>query len=215
MLKSLMVFLVILLPLVSQAADLNYPNRYGTMASSMFDMMDAFSSAYQKRMGNNDSNHSPAGSQWSPGNIPWSQGGIPWSMGSMPWTSGGSPWSQPNMPWQQGIMPGAQEYGLQMLPSPGSGTFSPYTQNPPSSGELDGSWQGRSGEVLVIHNGHFRIYLNRDEYREGRLLLSGNDRLSMQDPKSGTTRQYQYAEHQGKLALQDERGNLLLYRRIE
>ena len=136
-------------------------------------------------------------------------------MGGMPWTSGGMPWSQGGMPWPQGTMPGVPGYGQQMLPSFNSGNPSLLTQGPAGPAALDGSWQGRSGEVLVIRNGRFRIYLNRNDYREGSLRLSGNDRLSMLDPESGITRQYQYAEHQGKLALQDEKGNLLLYRRIE
>ncbi|MES9937231.1 MAG: hypothetical protein ABW153_12365, partial [Sedimenticola sp.] len=36
---------------VTRAENLDYPNRYNGMAESMMDMMDAFSSAYEKRKG--------------------------------------------------------------------------------------------------------------------------------------------------------------------
>jgi hypothetical protein len=222
MLKFFLLLWAIPFTLAVQAADLDYPNRYGSMANSMFDMMDAFSSAYQKRTGTDSRSQAPASNAWPQGGMPWSQNAlswgqssIPWSMGGMPWTSGGTPWSPGSMPWTQSGMSGAPGFGQQMLPSFGAGNPSLFGQGPSASSPLDGSWRGRSGEVLVIGNGRFRIYLNRDDYREGRLLLSGKDRIAMQDPSSGLTRQYRYAEHQGRLALQDERGALLLYRRIE
>ena len=227
MLKPLILLITITPTLVSQAADLNYPNRYGAMANSMLDMMDAFSEAYQKRTGDSDYNQPSTANQWAQTGIPWSQnalswpqGNTPWSMGTLPWAAA-TPWSQGSMPWSQGRMPwsqggmGPMSYGQQMMPSLGGAATPYFNRNPAGRTALDGSWQGRSGEVLVINRGHFRVYLNRNDFREGQLLLSGNDKLSMLDPATGLSRQYQYAQHQGKLVLRDEKGELLLYRRLE
>jgi len=122
-------------------------NRYKSMANSMFDMMDAFSSEYQKRSGSgrSDSRDRPIA-----GGAPWSGGYSPWGMGMM-------------SPWNQGYMPGAPRkwWG-----------GAPFGQRPPSTtAPLDGHWQGRSGEILSVDNGWFRIQQNRDSYREGRISL--------------------------------------------
>jgi len=108
-----------------------------------------------------------------------------------------------------------------MTDMPGFSTFNPAIQTPqgqpplgPTSATLDGNWRGQSGEVLVVRNGLFRIYLDRDRYQEGRIELRGKDVLGMQSQDGSVTRRYEYAVHEGRLVLRDEAGNLLLYKRI-
>ena len=78
---------------------------------------------------------------------------------------------------------------------------------------LDGVWQGRAGEILMIREGRFRIHVTRDRYRQGRLRFRGKA-LYMHDPRTSTTKQYEYATHKGRLVLRDAEGQLLLYRRL-
>ena len=79
---------------------------------------------------------------------------------------------------------------------------------------LNGIWQGRSGEILMIRDGHFRIYVSRDRYRQGKLRIRGKT-LYMRDPRTNTTNEYEFAIQKGRMALRDAEGRLLLYRRIE
>ena len=239
-----LLLLAVLLPLAtSQAADLAYPNRFGKMAESMVDMMDAFSEAYQKRGrdnatggtwppaqsgGNWSMNTSPwsamSSNPWSMGTNPWSaMTGNPWSMGTSPWSAmtgnpwsmGASPWSSmTGNPWSSGTSPWSQMPNMPAFPAFNPGASPPYGQSPMSrTAPLDGNWQGQSGEVLVVQNGRFRIYLDPDRYQEGRVELLSKDLLEMYSRDSATARRYEYAVHQGRLVLRDDAGNLLLYRR--
>ena len=78
---------------------------------------------------------------------------------------------------------------------------------------LDGIWQGRTGDILMVRDGHFRIYVSRDRYRQGKLRFKG-DTLYMHDPRTNTTKKYEYATQKGRLVLRDAEGQLLLYRRL-
>jgi hypothetical protein len=195
-----------------QGDDFDYPNRYQSMAESMVDMMDAMGSAYNKRRYGTDSPSDSRSSRMP--SSPWG-GGMPGSgFGASPW--GGMPGSgfSPS-PW--GGMPGSGFSTSPWSGMPGSSFPAPpwgeKSPSRPKSSFLDGSWQGNSGEILIIRDGRFRIYLDRDNYRDGQLRMEGQH-LSMYDPASRTTRQYEYAQQDGRLALRDELGNLLLYRRI-
>lgn len=161
-----LVLLLALFPLQSVA--LEYPNRYNSMAETLFDMMDAFSNAYQRRLHERARDYSGF------------QGGNP-----------GYP-------------------GYPAYPPPAYGPPLP----PANLSILDGSWQGESGEVLVIRNGLFRIYLDRDNFREGRLKQVQPQVILLQDLQSGQLRTYAFAESEGRLLLQDPAGNLLRYLRI-
>lgn len=79
---------------------------------------------------------------------------------------------------------------------------------------LDGKWRGQSGELLVISGGRFRIYQGREHFQEGQIRVDGQSVLSMRSGGGKISRSYEYALHQGRLALRDADGNLLLYRRI-
>jgi hypothetical protein len=88
----------------------------------------------------------------------------------------------------------------------------PRPRSPVSS--LDGVWQGRSGEILMIRDGRFRIYVTRERYRRGKLRIRGKI-LYMHNPNTNTTNKYEYATQKGRLALRDTEGHLLLYRRLQ
>ena len=199
--------LLLITAAVNSAADNAGSNRYGRMAESMIDMMNAFSSAYQKRgQGESASPRSPwpsSGGSWLPNSgtlSPW--GMSPWSMGAGPWSQAGNmmPWSQWSPP---GFSGGPQDPGAWT----GRGMSAPPGTN------LNGDWHGPSGEVLMVRNDRFRIYLSQDHYREGHLRIIDSQRLSMQDPSTGHEREYEYARHQEKLVLRDAAGNLLLFKK--
>lgn len=213
-------------------------NRYGRMAESMLDMMDAFTSAYQKRQGSPSMpqrQRPQGGLSWpqsvNPGSMPWTQGMTmnPWSsMYSMPFSQGTSPWNMVNpmtganpfgmtspgsMPWQQmPMMPGAE----QMNPFQESFPQGPFDGGgfPAAGSLLEGRWQGRAGEIFEVHGNRFRIYQDPQNYREGIIEQIDDRRLSMRDPESGVTREYEYAVNQGRLVLRDTAGNLMLYRQL-
>ncbi|MET0106891.1 MAG: hypothetical protein ABW072_17385 [Sedimenticola sp.] len=200
---------------VTRAESLDYPNRYNGMAESMMDMMDAFSSAYEKRKGSGsmgfNSPQSGFGSMPGFGN-PMSPMN---SFGTMPgFNNPMSPMSGFGMPnnFNPGSMP-FNSFG-------GAPAYNPWRAMPqfapaPSITEqLDGSWQGQAGDMLVIRNGRFRIYRDKDNFREGRIHIENEQILSMQELSSGQSLRYEYAEQEGRLALRDEWGNLLLYRRV-
>jgi len=79
---------------------------------------------------------------------------------------------------------------------------------------LDGDWRGRGGEVLSIRGDRFRIYASRDNYADGRLQIDGSY-LILHNAGSRRARRYEFAVYQGRLALRDESGQLLLYRRVD
>ena len=218
---------------LAATGQLDYPNKYGQMAESMFDMMDAFATAYQKRSGSQ-----PASSQqWVSGpqtnpmqylnSSGWNLYSLPGSFGSPSWMPGSMPgmgsMMGPSMPmsqlnpwgntsnWMQGA-PWSGGSGWTPQPGYGSGAtpWAPQVQASP----LDGSWQGNTGEVLTISQGRFRIYMSRDQYREGSISVSGNY-LTMTPEGMPSGRVYEFAEQQGRLALRDETGNLLLYKRLQ
>ncbi|MEJ1470023.1 MAG: hypothetical protein RPU59_02985 [Candidatus Sedimenticola sp. (ex Thyasira tokunagai)] len=143
------------------------------MAESVMDMMDAFSSSYQKRIDRRASDRNP----WVINSFPY----------QVPMTTG--------MPGTMG-MPGGY----------------PSYQTAPSV--LDGGWQGQQGTVLVINRNRFRLYLDRDTFREGELILHDQNRLLMRDPKTGIENPFEYVESEGRLVLRSEDGQIMLFRRI-
>ncbi len=161
--RAIFCLILLIASVPSHASGLDLPNRYTNIAESLFDMMDAFSSAYNNRIERGRSDNSP-------------------------WSS--------NRPF----------------PTPNRSAPAPYGYN--ALARLNGSWQGQAGEILVIRNGRFRIYLQPNAYQEGRMVLQGEHMLLLQDLSTGLTRQYEFAESQGRLALRDDQENLLLYLRL-
>jgi len=190
------VLLIALLPIAGVLAQAGYQTQGGygksnPFVESMQLMMDAMRSA-----GRPDQSGA-----WGNAPLDWSQyapsGGWP-GFGS----SGYTP------PWSGGQLPGQQQM-QQMMQGMGAPQGLPF-----GGTSLDGIWQGRSGEILVIWGNRFRIYADTSRFTEGELRIQGNQ-LWLHNPTSNTTQRYEYAAHEGRLALRDARGQLLLYRRSD
>jgi hypothetical protein len=87
------------------------------------------------------------------------------------------------------------------------------TNHQPTQSSLDGIWQGRDGEIVLVIYGHFRIYADAENYRDGLYQIDAN-RLTLYDPQSGARKRYEYAHSEGRMVLRDEHDQLLLYRQL-
>ena len=129
-------------------------------------------------------------------------GATPWGMMSQDPTAaaeqGGQMMDQMQQLYQGMGMPG--QMGEGMMPWAGGS-------------RLEGVWEGRNGELLIVQGNRFRIYPGSAGYVDGYLQLSG-DRLAMYNPEDADARPFEYAEHQGRLVLRDGTGQLYLYRRL-
>lgn len=173
----ILLILLIQTPVSASAeSDFGYPNRYSSIAESLFDMMDAFASAFQKKKREYSQEERP---YYQP--PPMTQPG--YAAPAYPPASG--------MPYYG--VPGPQRYWVN---------------------RLDGQWQSNTGEVLIIQQNRFRIYQDRDNFHDGFIHIADEHFLTIQDAVSGGSRQYEYAEQEGRLALRDEMGNMLLFLRL-
>jgi hypothetical protein len=191
------------------------------MSQAMLSMMDAMGNLAQQYNRNRDWSYGGYGQPFSN----WQgMGTAPWSMYAMP---GGIPGQQQ----MQGLMnqaPAAASSAQQTLqgmaqqvpnaatgqqPQNPSGAASAQTFYPPVQSSLDGIWQGRDGEIVLVMYGHFRIYADSDNYRDG--LYQIDDKwLTLYDPQSGSTKSFEYAFSEGRMVLRDENDHLLLYRQL-
>ncbi len=148
----------------------------------------------------------------------------PSPMTSMP--SGASGW----LPGLGGYgMPGAAPWGLPFQGAAGTmgkgGEMLEQLSKPMAGGTggtgpfrwggapLEGIWEGRNGELLIVQGNRFRIYPGNAGYLDGYLQISGG-RLAMYNPSDDSARPFEYAESEGRLVLRDASGQLLLYRRL-
>lgn len=111
-----------------------------------------------------------------------------------------------SMPWQGG-------------PPPPTGTprDAPshwWTDGSRESMSLQGNWASESGERLQIRGAHFRLQAGATRAVDGTLSLRGH-LLALYSPRYNQRWIYEYAEHEGRLALRDSQGRLYLYRRIQ
>jgi hypothetical protein len=137
-------------------------------------------------------------------------GGPGWAPGAggfdMP---GGSPWG---MPLQDPS--GTVGRGEDMMRRFSEGMGMPGGMFPWGSGSrLEGVWEGRNGELLIVQGDRFRIYPGSAGYVDGYLKLNG-DRLAMYSPEDANVRPFEFAESEGRLVLRDDGGALYLYRRL-
>ncbi len=82
-----------------------------------------------------------------------------------------------------------------------------------TSSRLEGVWEGRNGELLIVQGNRFRIYPGASHYVDGYIQLQG-DRLALYNPGNEHIRPFEFAESEGRLALRDPAGTLFLYRRL-
>jgi len=78
---------------------------------------------------------------------------------------------------------------------------------------LEGVWEGRDGELVIVQGGRFRIYSPELRRVDGLMRIQGN-RLALYNPLDGQARPFEFAEHQGRLIMRDLAGRLYLYRRL-
>jgi hypothetical protein len=134
------------------------------------------------------------------------------------------PWSLPGyssyMPGYPGAyMPGTSPGSMTGIPGyylPGQPFIPDDAQAPyrsQTASDLDGIWVGRSGEVVLVMYGYFRVYASAEVYRDGKYRIEA-DRLLMHDPESGITQTYEYRLDDGRMIMRDERGNILLFKKL-
>jgi hypothetical protein len=80
-------------------------------------------------------------------------------------------------------------------------------------GVIDGVWQGSGGDVLIAQDGRYRIYAPQDQYVDGWFQLQPN-RIALYNAQDGHTQIFEYATHEGRLALRGSDGQVFLYRRF-
>jgi hypothetical protein len=110
------------------------------------------------------------------------------------------------MPWQGGL-----------TPPTGTSREAPsnwWTDDSQQSMSLQGDWVSESGERLQIRGAQFRLRAGATGEVDGNLSLRGH-LLALYSPRYNQTWIYEYAEHEGRLALRDSQGRLYLYRRIQ
>jgi hypothetical protein len=169
------------------------------MADAMVRMMEAMGMFDPQSMASMPMPTPFGSSAWSPG-----LGGF-----GMP---GGSPWGMLQDP-SAAIEKGgkmAKQFSEGMPLSGGSGTGSfPWESGSP----LEGVWEGRNGELLIVKGNRFRIYPGTAGYLDGYLRTSG-DKLALYNPEDANIRPFEYAKSEGRLALRDDAGAVYLYRRL-
>ncbi|MBF0255319.1 MAG: hypothetical protein HQL47_02435 [Gammaproteobacteria bacterium] len=79
---------------------------------------------------------------------------------------------------------------------------------------LDGVWMGRNRAVLMIRDGLLRAFAyNLAQHQEAEIYLDP-PLLQIRNLDSGALHEFQFVYRGGKLAMRDENGQILLYRRI-
>jgi hypothetical protein len=128
---------------------------------------------------------------------PWGSVAGPWGPG-MPW---GGPFQDPSRALQMGEM--MNRFSRQM--GAPAGTWSPS--------RLEGLWEGRNGELLIVQGERFRIY-SPDVRRVDGLIQIREDRLALYNPLYEQAQAFQFAESDGRLVMRDLSGQVYLYRRL-
>jgi len=164
---------------------------------SMMDMMDNMLQLYRNRQsgGSDVWSYSPWGGQQGFRGEGQTMPSVP---GPMPWAPGSQMFGGA---WPQG-MPGV---GMPWPGQPGG--------RAPRRHQLNGIWQGESGEVLVIQDNRLRVFANADEYTDGWLEVDGSQ-LRIHNPDSGVSLGYEMALRNDTLALRDGAGQLRFYYRL-
>lgn len=115
-------------------------------------------------------------------------------------------------------MPGASRWmGLpSQMPLPyGGGMDGRFPGGPwaKAPSRVEGIWEGRDGELLIVQGDRYRIYPGNAPYVQGYLQL-GSDRLTFHNPAERLARPFEFAETNGMLVLKDAGGQRYVYRRL-
>jgi len=135
------------------------------------------------------------------------------SFGASGWgPARGAPWSGP-VPDQSraAVMRGLmRQFNRRMSPPGDSSGDWPMAWKP---ARLEGVWEGRDGELVIVQGERFRIYSPELRRVDGLVRIQGN-RLALYNPLYGQARPFEFSEHQGRLIMRDLAGRLYLYRRL-
>jgi hypothetical protein len=138
----------------------------------------------------------PSGSTWTPA---FGSFAMP---GSIP---GGAPYEDPSRRLDMGE---AMRRFSRGMAGPGGGQSFAWMGSP-----LEGIWEGRGGELLIVQGNRFRIYAGSAAHVDGYIMVRAN-RVALYNPVDSNTQLYEYAQSQDRLALRDASGQLYLYRRL-
>jgi hypothetical protein len=78
---------------------------------------------------------------------------------------------------------------------------------------LEGVWEGRDGELLIVQGNRFRIY-SREMQRVDGLIQVRGERLALYNPLDENAQPFEFAESKGRLVMRDLAGQIYLYRRL-
>ncbi|MET0067963.1 MAG: hypothetical protein ABW076_16585 [Candidatus Thiodiazotropha sp.] len=190
------------------------------MSRAMLSMMDAMGNlAFQFKKddgwdfsrGTQPFNSGISPFMYQPWNMPGTSSYMPGGLSGYP--GGFMPGTVPGMtpglsPGTMSGLPGSYLPGQSMLPSSPASQYRYETAS-----ELDGIWVGRSGEIVLVMYGYFRIYASAETYRDGRYRIE-EDRILMHDPESGVTQTYQFRLDEGRMIMRGESGNILLFKKL-
>jgi hypothetical protein len=124
----------------------------------------------------------------------------------------GSPWGGPaNGPSRSSAMRDLmQQFAGRMLEPGEPGGSWPSGWKP---SRLEGVWEGRDGELLIVQGTRFRIYSRGMQRVDGLIQVRG-ERLALYNPLNENAQPFEFAESQGRLVMRDLAGQVYLYRRL-
>lgn len=180
------------------------PGTRDIMANAMSRMMEA--------MGMFDSNPAPQSGSGMPADpmaMMGPLGAAGWGSGSgMPW---GSPFQDPSRAFAMGEM--MKQFAHKMPAPGGPASTAGGWQMPWSASQLEGIWEGRNGELLIVQGNRFRIYSPGMQRVDGLIEIRG-DRLALYNPQDEHAQPFEFAESQGRMVMRDQAGQTYLYRRL-
>jgi hypothetical protein len=141
-------------------------------------------------------------------------GALPWPTlpGMTPFGAMGMPGVSPmGMPVQDPSK--AIGMGTEMMKQFSQGTTGLAGMTGAGDGAIDGVWQGSGGDVLIAQDGRYRIYAPQDRYVDGWFQVRPN-RIALYNAQDGHTQIFEFATHEGRLALRGSDGQAFLYRRF-
>lgn len=125
-----------------------------------------------------------------------------------PW---GNPFQDPSRSFAMGEMMKQFSHRMPAAGAP-TGTAGGWSA-PWSASQLEGVWEGRNGELLIVQGGRFRIYSPAMQRVDGLIQIRDN-RLALYNPQDEHAQPFEFAESRGRLTMRDPAGQTYLYRRL-
>jgi hypothetical protein len=141
-------------------------------------------------------------------------GALPWPTlpGMTPFGAMGMPGVSPmGMPVQDPSK--AIGMGTEMMKQFSQGATGLAGTTAAGDGAIDGVWQGSGGDLLIAQDGRYRIYAPQDRYVDGWFQVQPS-RVALYNAQDGHTQIFEFATHEGRLALRGSDGQVFLYRRF-